>query len=334
MNSERQKQYMAQRALEILALRRTLLLGDNHMKAAVLTLLCGFLLLSTISCGGNKPGFDGDSAFNYLVKQCEFGPRNPGSRGHEKTFDYLVTEMSLFADSVRVQEFVHFDSGTGIRYDLKNIIASFGISAAKRVLIGAHWDTRPRSDQDKVLSKRNQPLLGANDGASGVAVLLELANVFKKNPPPIGVDLVLFDGEDFGEEGDLDRYFLGSRHFAKNFTGQKPEWAIIIDMIGDANLEIPIERYSFEQNKNLVEMVWSAAERAGATQFKRKLGSYILDDHIMLYEHANIAAINIIDFDYSRGGVNLWHTSLDTPEMCSPASLTAVGVTLIELIYK
>ena len=304
------------------------------MKLSVSTLLISLLFLTIISCGGNKPDFDGDSAFNYLVKQTEFGPRNPGSRGHKNTLNYLLAEMNMFADSVEAQEFTHFDSGTGISYDLTNIIASFGVNAPKRVLIGTHWDTRPRSDQDRNPAKRRQPLLGANDGASGVAVLLELAKVLSENSPPIGVDLILFDGEDFGEEGDLDNYFLGSRHFAKNFTGQKPEWAIIIDMVGDADLEIPIERYSFERNKRLVEMVWDAADKAGVTQFKRELGSYIEDDHLMLYEHAGIEAIDIIDFDYVRGGVNLWHTSLDTPEMCSPASLSAVGITLIELIYE
>lgn len=304
------------------------------MKVSVSRLLTLLLLLTIISCGENKPNFDGDSAYVYLVKQCDFGPRNPGSIGHRNTLNYLLTEMNMYADSVRTQKFTHFDNETGISYDLTNILASFGGFASKRVLIGAHWDTRPRSDQDRIASKRNQPLLGANDGASGVAVLLELAKVLNENPPPIGVDLVLFDGEDFGEEGDLDRYFLGSRHYSKNFTGQIPEWAIIIDMVGDADLELPIERYSFERNKKLVEKVWSAAEKVGASQFKRRLGDYVQDDHLMLYEHAGINAIDIIDFDYSRGGVNLWHTSLDTPEMCSPASLTAVGSTLIELIYE
>ncbi len=304
------------------------------MKVVITNLLVVLILTIAISCSGNKPNFDGDSAFRYLVKQCDFGPRNPGSRGHENALNYLINEMSLYADSVEAQNFSHFDSGTAISYNLTNIIASFEVSKSKRVLIGTHWDTRPHSDQDRNPEKRRQPLLGANDGASGVAVLLELAKVFSENPLPIGVDLVLFDGEDFGEEGDLERYFLGSRHFAKKFTGQKPEWAIIIDMVGDADLELPIERYSFERNKRLVEMVWDAADKAGATQFKRKLGSYVQDDHLMLYEHAGIEAIDIIDFDYTRGGVNLWHTSLDTPEMCSPASLSAVGRTLIELIYE
>jgi len=181
--------------------------------------------------------------------------------------------------------------------------------------------------------KRNDPLLGANDGASGVAVLLELAGILNLNTPAIGVDIVLFDGEDFGEQDDLARYFLGSRYFSQNFEGVKPKWAVIIDMVGDADLEIPIERYSYEQNKKLVNKVWNAAELAGAKQFKRRLGHYIEDDHTMLFKHAGIPAIDIIDFDYVQRGVNLWHTSHDTPDKCSPESLAAVGRTLIEMLY-
>ena len=175
--------------------------------------------------------------------------------------------------------------------------------------------------------------MGANDGASGVAVLLELANVLNEYPPKLGVDIVLFDGEDFGEEGDLSNYFLGSRYFAQNYFKPKPEWALIVDMVGDANLSIPMERYSYEANKDLVNRVWSAAERTGATQFKNELGSYIRDDHLMLQKYAGINAITIIDMDYVQGGMNIWHTSYDTPERCSPESLGAVGRTLIEMLY-
>ncbi|MCH8288660.1 MAG: M28 family peptidase [Candidatus Marinimicrobia bacterium] len=296
--------------------------------------LQSLLILAVIAgCGSGKPDFDNLKAFSYLVKQCEFGPRNPGSQGHKNTLEYLVGELEATSDSLKLQEFTHLDESSGRVYNLTNIIASFDPSNPVRVIIGAHWDTRPRSDYDADPAKRAQPLLGANDGASGVAVLLELARIMQQNRPAVGVDIILFDGEDFGEEGDLDRYFLGSRHFSKNFTGQKPEWAIIIDMVGDANLELPIERYSYEHNRELVERVWSAAERAGAHQFKRNLGSYVEDDHLMLFKHAGIPAINIIDMDYVQGGVNLWHTSLDTPERCSPESLGAVGRTLIELIY-
>ena len=291
------------------------------------------ILAVIVGCGSGKPDFDNQKAFSYLVKQCEFGPRNPGSQGHKNTLEYLVGELEATSDSLKLQEFTHIDESSGRVYNLTNIIASFDLSNPVRVLLGAHWDTRPRSDYDADPAKRAQPLLGANDGASGVAVLLELARIMQQNRPVVGVDIILFDGEDFGEEGDLDRYFLGSRHFSKNFTGQKPEWAIIIDMVGDANLELPIERYSYEHNRELDERVWSAAERARAHQFKRNLGSYVEDDHLMLFKHAGIPAINIIDMDYVQGGVNLWHTSLDTPERCSAESLGAVGRTLIELIY-
>ena len=290
-------------------------------------------LLLPASCGENKPTFDNGSAFEYLVKQAEFGPRNPGSEGHRNTLQYLRSKFAEFADSVRLQGFTHVDSASSIEYGLTNIIASFNLDLEKRVLLGAHWDTRPRSDHDLDPLKRNLPLLGANDGASGVAVLLELANVLNEHPPKLGADIVLFDGEDFGEEGDLARYFLGSRYFAQNYFKPKPEWALIVDMVGDTNLEIPIERYSYEANKNLVNRVWSAAERVGAKQFKKELGSYIQDDHLMLQKFAGINAIIIIDMDYVQGGMNIWHTSHDTPERCSPESLGAVGRTLIEMIY-
>ena len=298
------------------------------------TLLRSLLIPAVIAgCENGKPEFNSQMAFSYLVRQCEFGPRNPGSVGHKNALEYLVGELEATSDSLKLQEFTHLDESSGRVYNLTNIIASFDPSNPERVLLGAHWDTRPRSDYDADPAKRAQPLLGANDGASGVAVLLELARIMQQNRPAVGVDIILFDGEDFGEEGDLDRYFLGSRYFAMNFKGSKPEWAVIVDMVGDANLELPIERYSYEQNRELVERVWSAAERAGASQFKRNLGSYVRDDHLMLYEHAGIPAIDIIDMDYVQGGVNLWHTSLDTPERCSPESLGAVGRTLIELIY-
>lgn len=286
-----------------------------------------------MSCGNTKPEFDSANAFNILVEQCDFGPRNPGSTGHKNTLEYLASKLSALADTLRLQTFSYLDSSTGREYQLTNIIASFNLSNPKRALLGAHWDTRPRSENDLDPLKRNDPMLGANDGASGVAVLLELARIFNLNTPPIGVDIVLFDGEDFGEEGDLERYFLGSRYFSRNFKGDKPEWAVIIDMVGDANLELPIERYSYDRNKKLVDEVWSAAERAGAYQFKRRLGHYVEDDHTMLFEHAGIPAIDIIDFNYVQRGVNLWHTSLDTPDRCSPESLDAVGRTLIEMIY-
>lgn len=291
------------------------------------------LLTISVSCGDSKPEFNSENAFKYLVEQCDFGPRNPGSIGHKNTLEYLTAELGSLADSLILQSFSFLDSTTEIEYQLTNIIASFNISNPKRVLLGAHWDTRPHSDNDLDPTKRNDPLLGANDGASGVAVLLEIAGILNLNKPSIGVDIVLFDGEDFGEQGDLAKYFLGSRYFSKNFKGVKPEWAVIIDMVGDASLELPIERYSYERNKKLVDEVWSAAERAGADQFKRRLGYYVEDDHTMLFKHAGIPAIDIIDFNYVQRGVNLWHTTLDTPDKCSPASLGAVGRTLIEMIY-
>ncbi|MFQ6617964.1 MAG: M28 family peptidase, partial [Fidelibacterota bacterium] len=178
------------------------------------------------------------------------------------------------------------------------------------------------------------PIPGANDGASGVAVLLELANIMNQHPPPKGVDIVLFDGEDMGRRGDLDSYCIGSKYFAENIGSSKPEYAIVLDMVGDAFLEIPMERYSYEKNPELVNMVWKAAEKAGIKQFKRYLGQYVYDDHIRLIEYAEIKAVDIIDFSYPDRSNRYWHTQQDTPDKCSPESLEAVGKLVLELIYN
>ena len=158
------------------------------------------IAISLMSCTNIKPDFDGDSAFAYLVKQCEFGPRNPGSIGHVNTLNYLVEDMNIMADTVLIQRFKHTNENIGGEIAMANVISKFNLTAEKRIMIGAHWDTRPRSDQDENLSYQDQPLIGANDGASGIAVLLELSRLMKKYPPPIGVDIIFFDGEDFGED--------------------------------------------------------------------------------------------------------------------------------------
>ena len=157
--------------------------------------------------------FDADRAFAYLEKQVSFGTREPGSKGHQVCLDFLNSELKLVADNVRLQSFEFQDIKLKKHFTLTNVIASFNPQAKKRIFFAAHWDTRPRADYE-VKDKRSIPIAGANDGASGVAVLLEIAQQLKANPPAIGVDLIFFDGEDYGEEGHLDYYFLGSRYFA------------------------------------------------------------------------------------------------------------------------
>jgi glutaminyl-peptide cyclotransferase len=278
------------------------------------------------------PDFSGKEAFAYLTAQTDFGPRNPGSLGHKECLEYLVGEMERFADAVNRQEFTHTGSrGEEIR--LTNIIASFNLAATNRVMFAAHWDTRPWADQDKDPKKHDKPILGANDGASGVAVLLQLAKLMKQSPPPVGVDILLFDGEDLGQRNDLTNFALGSKYFAAHKPPTfNPQYGILLDMIGDAQLEIKKEPNSLRFAPEVVQYVWDTAEKYGLKEFVNTISGDTYDDHIPLNE-AGIKTIDLIDFNYPDESNRYWHTSEDTPDKCSPASLQTIGTLLTHLIY-
>jgi glutaminyl-peptide cyclotransferase len=278
------------------------------------------------------PEFLSTNAFELLVRQTSFGPRDPGSSGHRDCLQFLVTSLKSCTDNVRIQEFSHIGYD-GRKLPLTNVIASFNSEAPSRILLCAHWDTRPRAERDENPARRQEPIIGANDGASGVAVLLELARIFKNHPPPVGVDIVLFDGEDYGREGDTDRYLLGSRYYAKNIPpDRQPRYGILLDMVGDANLELPKEQNSIRFAPDIVKTVWNAARELGINQFIDQVGDEILDDHIPLNE-AGIRTIDIIDFAYPDATHKYWHTHDDTPEHCSAESLGAVGTVLVQVVY-
>ncbi len=288
--------------------------------------------LTEASNGKPIPIFHGNDAFVYLVKQTEFGPRNPNSGGHEACLGFLSETLGESADRVRLQHFTH--SGYGEELWLTNVIASFRPELQDRILLCAHWDTRPRADRDENPMRRNQPILGANDGASGVAVLLQLARLMKALPPPIGVDLVLFDGEDYGMEGDLSRYLLGSRFFAEEKpTDYQPRFGILLDMVGDKFLDLPKEQNSIQFAPAIVELIWGKARELGIRQFSSRTGEAIMDDHIPLNE-AGIKTIDIIDLNYPDLTNRFWHTHNDIPQNCSPESLEAVGTVLVHVIYS
>jgi len=295
------------------------------------------LTISTIivlsSCNNAVPNFDKGNAFRYLVEQCEFGPRNPGSNGYKQCLDYLQKTLSGFADTILLQPFVLDDLVNEKSYDLTNIIARFKVGDPQQLLIGAHWDTRPWADEDPDTEKRNDPIIGANDGASGVAVILELARILNASPPPIGITLVLFDGEDMGRSGTPKSYAQGSLAFAKDLPIEKPDEAIILDMIGDAELHIPIERYSYQQNRQLVKKLWSLAKVLSLDAFESRIVYTLYDDHVPLWDEARIPAIDIIDFNYPNSYANYWHTTQDLPENCSAESLGQVGTLLVHYIY-
>ena len=292
--------------------------------------LVGLLSLPTLVFGCSSspsPEFDGQRAFASLLDQCRFGPRYPGSVGHQKARKYFLDKLSEHTNFVKVQNFVHSDPEEGIELKLSNIIASFHPKKAKRVLLCAHWDTRPFADHDPDTALRAEPILGANDGASGVAVLLEIARVLSRNEPLWGVDIVLFDGEDGGRAGDLEGFCLGSKHFARNKGDYQPEFGILVDMIGDRELILYKEAYSARYAEELTESVWSKAKEMGLLCFEDSVKYAVYDDHVPLLG-AGIPVVDLIDFDYPY-----WHTTFDTPDKCSPESLQKIGDLLLHILY-
>ncbi len=304
--------------------------------------LITILALTFVSCHTVRPEFDALSSFAYLKKQCDFGPRNPNSKGHDDCENYLISELQKYCDRVDVQKFIYTDKkDTNRKYNGSNIIASTNLQpkTKKRILLCAHWDTRPWADKDPNPENHDQPIVGANDGASGVAVLLEIARLIKTQPVDIGVDFILFDLEDMGDHNwelhadSLNPYCIGSDYFAKNNKTYFPTYAILLDMVGDKNLDLPIEQNSYAQAKDVVNKVWDTAKKLGKPAFRKAVEGSVYDDHIALLR-IGIPAIDIIDFDYPDDSNRFHHTLADTPEKCSPESLKQVGDVLLEVIYN
>ena len=292
------------------------------------------LSLAFLSCESSMPQFDSQSAFKRLIEQCDFGPRNPGSEGHENTKNYIINITKAFADSVIVQNFSFESALEKKSYQGFNIVARFNPSSKTQILIGAHWDTRPYADRDLKSENFYKPILGANDGASGVAILLELAKLLNENKPAIGVNLVFFDAEDSGVSEENESYCKGSIFFAKNLPIPNIKEAIILDMVGDKQLSLPIERNSLNFNPILVRQLWNRAKELNLKAFKGVVGLAIYDDHVPLFQYANIPSIDIIDFRYPNSFKNYWHTIDDTPENCSPESLGQVGTLMVDYIFN
>lgn len=266
-------------------------------------------------------------AWHYLNQQLSFGPRNPGSPGHRRMIDFLMSELAKYADEVTTQEFWVCHEGKG--YVMTNVAALFRSADGERapfVILGAHFDTRPRAELDPDPAKRALPIMGANDGASGVAVLLEIAGMLALKRPPVPLMLAFFDGEDFGPT--VDSMFLGSRRFAQETEPSSVESMILLDMVGDANLEIYIEGNSWRSASALVRAVWESASRLGYGHvFRNEVLHYVLDDHVPFIERG-IPCVDIIDFDYPY-----WHTTHDTADKCSRESLRIVRDVVLDVVF-
>ncbi len=284
------------------------------------------LLLTGCAAQTARPKFDADKSFAMLKKQCDFGPRYPGSEAHRKLKDALVAEMKKHSNRVAVQSFRHKWGNRTL--DMWNVIASFGPAEGKEILLCAHWDTRPTADQEIELADQKKPIMGANDGGSGVAVLLELARIFKQQPPKAPVTIVLFDGEDLGPT--VKDMFLGSRYYASRLDNpRRIRYGILLDMIGDKELRIYRERNSDAAAPEIVGKVWKTAARLGFEKhFIDKPKYDISDDHLPFIERG-VPCVDVIDFDYAH-----WHTLEDTIDKCSPESLRIVGETIAEVVYS
>jgi len=287
-------------------------------------------ILCAASCTRNvppPPPPDGSRAFAHLVAQVAFGPRVPASPGIAKCRQYLVEQLSQYTDHVRAQRFVRPDPYGSDSLRLVNVLAHFYRERAGRVLLAAHYDTRPRADQDTGAA-RELPVPGANDAASGVAVLLEVARALSTWDPGIGVDLVFFDGEDYGKEGDPDQYLLGSRYFTQTIGAYRPRAMILLDMVGDADLRIPMEEYSRTRSPRLTDLVFAIADSLRAPGFVRADGPGVFDDHVPFLA-LGIPAVDLIDFDYPA-----WHTTADLPDQCSAASLESVANVVLHVLHR
>jgi hypothetical protein len=292
------------------------------------------LLLLLGGCNRSAPPpreFDGAAALEYVRTQLAFGPRIPGRPGHAKMAAWLDSLLRARADSVLPQRWTHVTHG-GDSLPLVNFLARFKPGAATRLLFLAHWDTRPRADgpmsRDSTL-----PVPGANDGASGVAVLLAMADQLKRTPPSIGVDLLFVDGEDYGDFNKDEDVLLGSRYYAAHLPpGPTPRFAILFDMIGDKDLRIQQEGRSLTGAPDVVEAVWRMAAQVGhGDVFVPEEGISLDDDHVPL-QQAGIRAIDLIDFTFG-GPDNRWHhTPDDTIDKVSAASLKAVGDVAMAMI--
>ena len=287
------------------------------------------------------PSFSAENAYDHIAKQVAFGTREPNSPGAKKAIAYYQEELGKYADDIRLQEFTH-TGYNGVVLNLTNVVASFNPKATTRILLCAHWDSRPRADEESDISTQNRPILAANDGGSGVGVLLELARVLKESPQPIGIDIVLFDGEDYGdsEVDNLDQFFLGSRYFSQNLpSGYRPVFGILLDMVGDKDAEFTQEGYSLRYAPNIVQSLWNAAAHLQLGTFKQRRGLPISDDHLMLNQIAGIPTIDIIDNDLVGHKSpdprrRYWHTHKDTMENIGAETLGEVGKLLVYTIYK
>jgi Zn-dependent M28 family amino/carboxypeptidase len=286
------------------------------------------------------PSFSKDSAFVYLKNQCNFGSRVPNTEAHRKCAGYLVEELKRFGAEV-IEQDAAIEAYNGTILQAKNIIGQFYPEKSKRIILFAHWDSRPFSDYDPNPANHFKPVMGANDGASGVAVLLELARLLQQHQPEIGVDIVFFDAEDYGEpsfasSNKQDTWCLGSQYWGNNphYT-IKPQYGILLDMVGGRDPQFYQDITSVRMASGVLDNVWAQAQKSGyGDYFRNQPGGAIIDDHVYVNNLTGIPTIDIIDFSPQRGFPTTWHTVNDTPENIDIHTLGMVGQVVTTVVYS
>ncbi len=290
------------------------------------------------------PSFNADSAYNFIADQVAFGPRVPNTKGHIACADYLIEKLNSYCDTVIVQE-AQLTAFDGNVLNSKNIIASFKPLRAKRVLLCAHWDTRPFADQDSI--NKNSAIEGANDGGSGVGILLEIARQFSLKKPDIGVDIILFDSEDYGQPSESDyprmehSYCLGSQYWATHLHKDNyfAKFGVLLDMVGGENAVFTQELASVTFAPKIVKKVWNTAAKLGyGSTFKFQKTNLIIDDHLYINNLAQgrVPTIDIIEYNPITEShfYEHWHTHEDKLENIDKNTLKAVGQTVIDVVYN
>ena len=288
------------------------------------------------------PKFSADSAFAYVEAQLNFGPRVPNTPAHVACGDYLIASLDSFGAKVQVQA-ANLQAYDGTRLRARNIMGSFRPEVKRRILLMAHWDTRPVADQCEDKSRQKEPIPGANDGASGVAVLMEVARLLGQQLPDVGVDILFFDAEDYGaptwaESRTVDDWCLGSQYWAEEAkkSGYYAQYGILLDMVGAPAAQFGREAISMHYAEPVVNKVWDAANMLGySSYFVYDKTPQIIDDHMFVNQIAGIPTIDIIHHDNSSDHYfgAYWHTHNDNLQAIDKATLKAVGQTLLQVVY-
>lgn len=288
------------------------------------------------------PQFSADSAMSTLKAQCNFGPRVMNSEAHDKCRDYIAAKFRAYGATVTLQN-ADLKGWDGTVYKSTNIIAAINPKATNRIVICTHWDSRPWADNDSDESKHKTPVMAANDGASGVSVLLELARQLQAKAPAIGVDLICFDAEDCGTpkwagKDDESTWCLGSQYWATHphTPGYKARYGVLLDMVGGQGARFYYEGFSKQYANDILTKVWQAATDAGFSgYFPAEDGGYITDDHLPM-NRAGIPTVDVIALDKNSnsGFPATWHTTHDVPENIDPGTMGGVGQAMLQLIYS